>query len=299
MKYLLIGHSVVDHILFDEKEIIKPGGIYYSILGLNSFLSEKDELFLISEIDNTNEYLFKDLYENNINKKYIRMVENIPSVRIKFSEGKIKCDSFDNIDQNLRIDKQINFNEFDGILINMATGFDVTLEDMLYIRKKYNGVIYFDVHMLSHNYDKKKGRRIRLIPDVKEWISCADIIQVNGHEVFSLVEKKNEADIANQVLDEDLKGLIITKGEYGASIFMQENNELKSFSVRGKKNNSKNKVGCGDIFGATFFYFYLQDKNYLKALNAANISAFCSMSYDNINDFKKLKDDTFTKLNKE
>ncbi len=36
MKFLVIGHSVEDHILSDDNEIVKPGGIYYSALALTS-----------------------------------------------------------------------------------------------------------------------------------------------------------------------------------------------------------------------------------------------------------------------
>jgi hypothetical protein len=297
MKFLIIGHSVADNIFLNGKETLKPGGIYYSTLGLNSFGNKNDEIFPLTEIDNANKHLFSELYENRCNNKYIRTLDSIPSINIKISGDSVKCDSFKNIDRNLFINKEIDFIEFDGILVNMATGFDITLEDLRFIRKNYKGLIYLDVHMLSYSFDQNAGRSLRLIPDIEEWISAADIIQVNNHEKWALSEKKNEFEIAEEIVKNGLKCLLITKGGLGSTVFYREANSLKCINYNTKKNNLPKKVGSGDIFGATFFYFYLQDNNLFTAFRVANISAGLSIEYNNINDFVKLKNDTLGKLN--
>lgn len=297
MKFLLIGHSVEDHVLIGEKEIIGPGGIFYATLGLTTFLNPGDELFLVSAIEKRCENLFSFLY-NKINTKYVRYVENMPKVYLRMAQTSQKCENHENITQNLDVKNINNINKFNGILINLITGFDITLQDILNIRKNYNGLIYLDIHTLSRGLEKDHRRPLRLIPDAESWISAADIIQVNEDEIFTLSEKKNEFDAAKEILRTGLRYLIVTKGEFGASILYCEKDELKSIFISSHKNNSANKIGCGDIFGSTFFYFYLQNGDILKALKAANTTAGCSTRYTNIDDFKKLKNDTFSELNK-
>ena len=61
MKLLVIGHTVVDRIITGQDELIKPGGIYYSILGLINFAVDTDEIFLCSILSKSDEYLFSDI----------------------------------------------------------------------------------------------------------------------------------------------------------------------------------------------------------------------------------------------
>lgn len=297
MKFLLIGNSVEDHVHIGEKELISPGGIFYAVLGLSAFLSPDDELFLITSMEKKCENLFSSLYDK-INTKYVRYVMSMPKVHLRIDQTSQSCENHENITQNLDVKNISNLNEFDGILINMITGYDITLQDILNIRKDYDGLIYLDIHTLSRGLEKDHNRPFRLIPEAAEWISAADIVQVNEKEIYSLSEKKNEFDAAKEILEAGLKYLILTKGEFGASILYLEKNELKSVFVASLKKNSSNKIGCGDIFGSTFFYFYIRYGEILKALKAANTSAGCSTRYTNIDDFKRLKDDTFSELNK-
>ena len=48
------------------------------------------------------------------------------------------------------------------------------------------------------------------------------------------------------------------------------NGEVKNLFVKAVRVNSVNKIGCGDIFGAVFFYTYISTNNILVSLNAAN-----------------------------
>ena len=62
MKLLVIGHSVEDHINSEQKEIIKPGGIYYSVSALTS-IAPDDEIFLCTYAEKENYSLFSDAYD--------------------------------------------------------------------------------------------------------------------------------------------------------------------------------------------------------------------------------------------
>ena len=93
-----------------------------------------------------------------------------------------------------------NLNLFDGILINMITGFDFNLEQIKEIRNVYKGLIYIDVHTLSRGLDKNLKREFRLIPFFNEWASSVDIIQVNESELRTISKKTDELEIVKEVI---------------------------------------------------------------------------------------------------
>jgi sugar/nucleoside kinase (ribokinase family) len=90
---------------------------------------------------------------------------------------------------------------------------------------------------------------------------------------------------------------LLQKTKRGAVIYFLENNNLVSESIPALKVNVKNKVGCGDIFGAVFFYTFLKFGDKIKALGSANTAAGLVASYDNFDDIGKLKDDIFARHN--
>ena len=297
MKLLVIGQSVADIIDFNGKRTLKPGGIFYSIIALNNLKENQDKISLVTAVDKKHYLLFKDEYEK-LDEKVFNHVENIPIVHLKIEQEEERHEMYENINQNLGFNIK-DFNLFDGILINMVTGFDITLEQLKDIRKNYKGMIYFDVHTFSRGLDDNMQRYFRVIPDFKEWASNVDIIQVNKNELKTLTEKETEEGIIKEVLSYGIKYLILTLEDNGAKIFFKEDDAVKSIYEPAIKVDLKNKVGCGDVFGAVFFYSYIsqKEKNITKALKRANIAAGCTAFYEDMSEFKNLKKDVFLRLN--
>ena len=295
MKYLIIGHSVEDHIHYNGKNLIKPGGIFYSALSLLNFKDDEDEIFLNTYIQKDNYNLFLDVYEK-FDKKYITSVERIPKVYLNVHDNKERGETYENITANLEI-KADNLNDFDGILINMITGFDVSLEQLKQIRKNYKGTIFLDVHTLSRGLDENYRRNFRIIPQFNEWAESIDILQANENEIKTLFNIEDELSIVKKILDCGVKIFILTKGEKGARIFSLRKREIISMFVPAIKVEIKNKIGCGDVFGSVFFYSYIKTKNIGNALRLANIAAGCSVLYDEVNKYENLKKDVFTRYN--
>ncbi|MHB8579023.1 MAG: carbohydrate kinase family protein [Ignavibacteriaceae bacterium] len=295
MKLLVVGHTVEDHIHYLGENKIKPGGIFYTALTLLNFKDENDEIFLNTSIQKENYHLFSPVFDQ-LDRRYFTFVERIPKVFLKVHNFKEREETYENITAKLEI-LPTDLSQFDGILINMITGFDLTIEQLKEIRKKYQGLIYFDVHTLSRGLDENFHRGFRVILNFREWASLLDIIQVNENELHTLFDTPNEIDIARKVLNCGVKFLIVTKGEAGSKIYCFNNRELTSTFLSSIKIKINNKIGCGDAFGAVFFYAYIQSENYIKALTLANISAGCVVSYDNISEFKNLRKDVFARYN--
>lgn len=294
MKFLIIGHTVEDHIFYrGRNQQVKPGGIYYAAAGMHYFKSDEDEIFLASSIEDENYYLFRDVYDG-INKKYLYKVPAIPKVHLNVFDNKERHEHYENITDKLEIDFSC-LNEFDGIFINIVTGFDISAEDIINIRKHYSGKIYIDIHSLSRGLEPNYVRNFRPIPDVDKWLSSVDILQANENEILTLSKYKDELSIAKELFSHGIKIFINTKGDKGTTLISSEETGISVFDVPPINIKTENRIGCGDVFGAVFFYSYIKFGDKIKALNLANIAGGCIASYQNINQMKSLKKDVFSR----
>lgn len=271
MKLLVIGHSVLDFIRKEDKALIKAGGIFYTIAALNRFSNKNDQIYLCSFYDDSTYNYFSQEFDKT-QKNYLKKIDKIPRVHLNLFKDIERHEYYENITENLSVNFY-NLNEFDGILINMITGFDITLDQLQGIRKQYSGLIFIDIHTLSRGLTEDYRREFRIIPYVKQWIESVDIIQINQHELFTLSEKKDEIEIVNEVFSYGIKIICVTKGEVGAKIYFRKSNEIISYFVAANKFNNPNVIGCGDVFGAAFFYNYIESKSETKSLDKAVLAA--------------------------
>lgn len=294
MKLLVIGHSVVDYINSSGAVIQQPGGIHYSALTLSLIKKDNDEIFLCTSMQKSFEHLFEETYKK-LNEKYIRYVDAIPEVHLDIFDKCERGEHYKNITKKLKISFD-DLKSYDGILINMITGFDIDLEQMIEIRKNYNGPIYFDVHTFSRGLSPDGKREFRKTPEFDKWAALLDIIQVNQTELLTISEYESEPEIVKHILELGVKYLVVTKEKQGARVYFNRKGDINSIFYSSLKVKSKNKVGCGDVFGASFFYNYLLINKINKALELANITAGITASYSNLNDFRNLKNDIVGKL---
>ena len=296
MNILVFGHSVIDKINYGKDEIIKPGGIFYTTAALANITESSDNIYVCTTIDKINENLFSSVFKK-IKPNYLSYSANIPTVKLNIYDNKEREETYENVSGNLQFNIS-NLNRFDGILINMVTGFDISLKQIMEIRKNYNGIIYFDVHTFSRGLDSEMKRNFRRITDFIEWAKCVDIIQANELEVKTLSPKINEEEIARELIGYGVKQLVVTKGDKGAKVYFSENIFLSSEEIPALDVKPVNKVGCGDVFGAVYFYNYIRNKNLIEALTLANIAAGTSATYSDIDDYLNLKNDVFARYNK-
>ncbi|MFO7523848.1 MAG: carbohydrate kinase family protein [Ignavibacteriaceae bacterium] len=287
MKLLIIGHSVADIMDKDGAKIIQPGGIFYTASILKILSSADDEIFLCTQVDDQYYHLYKNVYEG-FDLTFLEKVSSIPVVELTLSGHFERKEHYKNISGKLNIDFT-KLKDFDSILINMITGFDIDLEQIKNIRQTSNAIIYFDVHTLSRGMDKYMHREFRQIPEFDQWARNIDIIQCNQHEIFSLSEKQNEYEIIEELFSYGVKVVCLTKGESGVRVFYSHKNEITSYFRPVKQVSSNNKVGCGDAFGAAFFYGYISHRNIFKAAESASSSAEFTASIMQLSEIRNLK----------
>jgi sugar/nucleoside kinase (ribokinase family) len=297
MNILVIGHSVVDKIIDKGNVSIKPGGIFYTVASLLSQLQNDDKLYLCTELDEANEKLFMDFYDQAV-KEYVYKVDSIQQVELKIESISERKETYSQISKNLTVPSN-NLNRFDGILINMISGYDISLAQLEKLRNNYLGLIYFDVHTLSRGIDKNLNRIFRRIENFNKWAECINILQANESELLTLSDKKDEDQIIEELFSFGIKLIIITRAERGATVYFREDGVTKIFNKDALKVKLTNKVGCGDVFGAVYFHNYIKNKNVTLALELANLFAGISSTYSKVNDYLYLKRDANKQISKE
>ena len=293
MNFLLIGQSVEDHILKDGSETIQPGGIYYTTAALLELMDKEDSFRLCTSMRKDKLKLFSPAYDL-IDKSCFNFVDDIPVITLTLHPDKERDEAYKNL--SLSIDLKItDYSVYDGILINMITGFDIGAEQLGKIRKSCSGIVYMDVHSLARQKSLDDNiRKHSLIHNFAEWAECLDVMQVNRNELLSLSLKQVEEEIAGEVITRDKQYLIVTKENEGAVLYYKSGGHLKSIAKPGLKVPVNNTVGCGDVFGASFFYFFCKNRNPEQALAYAVKASGLMVSYNNLEQIKNLKKDVLS-----
>ena len=178
----------------------------------------------------------------------------------------------------------------------MITGFDITPGQIEQIRGDFKGPIYFDVHTLARGLDDKGNRNFRIIPEFEKWAENVDILQANDVEFSSLFDFESEKKVIQKLFECGIKILLITKGKLGVRAYYEKRGEVVSIFLSSLKMQIKNRVGCGDVFGAAFFYNYIMHQDINKALKLANIAGGCVASYNNLQNFERLRTDVYERV---
>lgn len=293
MKLLVIGHSVEDHFSVNGNNVVKPGGIFYTALALQKFKSEEDAIYLNTSVSEENYKLFSNLYDS-LPHDFFSNVERIPKVFLTLHDFKERGETYESISKKLAV-KTENLKQFDGILINMITGFDIDPVQLQEIRNNYKGKIFLDIHTLSRGLDENLKRNFRPVPEFDKWASATDIIQVNENEIKTISDKPNEFEMAEEILHKGIKILLVTKGEKGARLYRLKDGEIYSVFKPAIKVTAVNKIGCGDVFGSVFFYNYIKTADELISLEIANIAAGFSATYNDFENYDMLRQDVFSR----
>lgn len=163
----------------------------------------------------------------------------------------------------------------DGILINMASGFDLTLETLDYIRMQVRdqGIpIHFDFHSLTLGIDGEQRRFRRPLTDWRRWCFMNHSVQMNEQEALGLsAERYDEPTLINQLLPLMVQALIITRGERGATLIRQEHKKTFRHEIPAVPSREVvETTGCGDVFGTAWFIGAIRTKDSITAAAIAS-----------------------------
>jgi len=182
--------------------------------------------------------------------------------------------------------------KLDALYVNFLSGWELDLETTLLLRQHFAGPIYCDLHMLAWAVQPGGLRTLRPIPNVREWCSCFDLLQVNEDEMTMLAP--DPMALAATALHAGVQSLVVTLGKRGAVYFAAPDFDrisdlprrrdhassiapslgpMRTALVPANAVNGVDPTGCGDVWGATYFSRLLAGDNLDAAIHAAHRAA--------------------------
>jgi sugar/nucleoside kinase (ribokinase family) len=182
----------------------------------------------------------------------------------------------------------------DALYVNFLSGWEIDVETAQLIRGSFTGPIYCDLHMLAWAVQPDGERTLRAIPNVREWCSSFDFMQVNEDEMTMLAP--DPLALAATALHAGVQSLSVTMGKRGAVYFAAPGFErlngmsrsaplsaslgpLRTELIPAEHVEPGDPTGCGDVWGATQFSRLLAGDNLNAAIHAANRAAARNVSH--------------------
>lgn len=295
MKITVIGHFCLD--IFhradgvEEKEL---GGIYHSVAALANLASDRDTIFPVFGIGETE---FEEV------RAALSQYKNIDLSGIfQFTGGSNYVHYYDdgshertlNISAPIPLSHVKKFLNVDGVYINMISGYDITVETIDEIRLDLRGEkvpIHLDVHSLTLCVNHDGTRTRKPMAAWRRWCFMTDSVQMNDEEANGMsVEHFNDEHLAKQMIPLMVKAFVITRGKKGATVYQEDHKHLYTTDISNDPNaDPVSTIGSGDIFGASFFYSYLKKKNYIDAAKFAQSATAHSTKFSLSEKHKQLK----------
>jgi pfkB family carbohydrate kinase len=177
-------------------------------------------------------------------------------------------------------------NDIDALYINLISGFELDLETAQLIRQHFRGPIYCDLHSLLLAVQPDGMRTLQPLPNPAAWCRCFDFIQVNEGEMSMMTS--DPMALAATAFAEGVSSIAITLGSRGVVYFaapeFERISDLKR-SVIGanlgairtarvpakprRHSGPGDPIGCGDVWGATYFSRLLAGDNLDSAIDRA------------------------------
>ncbi len=298
MKFTVIGHFCVD-ISHNKNgsETKQYGGIYNVVSALANIASEKDTIIPVFGVGEREFYGVKDKLSrySNVDCSAMYSYAGESNQMHLYAQGKQQTLCSKHIGAPIPFKKIEPYLNAHGVLINMESGSDISLETLdeirLAIREKKTA-LHLDMHNLTLGTNPDYSRFPRQMSDWRRWCFMVNSIQLNENEAAHLaMETYDNEMLAKQMLPLMVNALCITRGANGVTVYQQEHKKLLTETIEGVAvKNVVDDSASGDIFGAAFFYNTCSSQNNVEAARLANAKAATSVSYSGEEKFLMLKE---------
>ncbi len=311
MKLAVIGEPCMDYIHRGSETTEKQfGGILYSLVSLAVISKGSATVYPVmnlgeDEFENVTGFLSKF---NNIDQTFIRKTAHKTRVVNLFYKDK---DSVLNVSTKKTYDREENSTQptlpveyeqvkdalgfLDGILVNLVSGVDITLDSLSRIRNDFGGYIHMDLHNLVMQTFPDGTRKQLPVKDWRNWVNLCNTLQMNESEISILTgENVTEYETAEKILkDNKVSSIVVTRGRSGVSMYeLNEGRSGRTDLPRVDSPKFIDSTGCGDVFAASFFcrnsITNRQDPR--AALQFANKMASLNASLHGVEELQQLRE---------
>lgn len=280
-KIALIGTFIRDRIIpLEGPEVQCLGGLYHSLAYTSLLAGSEFQIIPVARIGKDYfpkvKEVLSEFYNIDLSNIIVEQRENT-AVTLRYRTPTTRDEITSPPMQSLQANELRGVLDADGILVNLISGDDVTLEALQWLSEKSEGIIYLDFHSRALGIDALGRRFYRKPVNWQAWLKACDFVQMNEGEAACLCGK-NELSVFREFLREmlnspKLKGMFITLGESGVLAGMKNEKgqqEIQYIFAHSCDVMIRDIIGCGDAFGAAFFTHYLTKRNFWQATEFAN-----------------------------
>lgn len=282
MKILVLGHLSIDRRHGQDGSVHQEwGGIANAIGMLGSIAGKSDTVIPVSGVSRADYGPFctwagafaqvdtSGIYATEAPTNTVDFYEQESGLRASCAHAIADAIPFERVRKFLGVD---------GILINMVSGSDITLETLDLIRMEVrpkSTPIHFDYHNLTTGVGENRLRLRRPLPEWRRWAFMVSSLQLNEAEAAGLtVEGMGEEQLAGHLLTLGTSAVVITRGPRGATLYVNDRKKvLRRDAEPIPAKEAVDPTGLGDIFGAAFLYKSLGSTDLFGALEFAHMAA--------------------------
>lgn len=290
--------TVVGHLCFDaihrkdargeDQSHESVGGIYFTVATLSQLMSGTDSVvpvfgvgakeypMVLEQFSRMPHVSTDGLFSYDGPSNRVHLFYNGQQSRTECSKHIAPPIPFDRIRPHLA--------NADGVLINMISGFDITLETLDQIRmetRRRSTPLHFDFHSLTLGIDGNATRFRRPVADWRRWCFMLHSVQMSNEEAAGLTaEAYDERALIHQIMTLMVSSVVITRGERGAILARLAGKKVAIDTIPGiPAPPPADPTGCGDVFGAAFFHRSLSSHDPLEAATFANSIAALNATF--------------------
>lgn len=266
MRILVLGHLAVDvdHVS-DTEASEQPAGIYRTVAALSALREPQDTIVPVCAVPRDEYRPLVDRFEALPGVETIGLYQSdAPVHRVHFYRGPDGSTTVcaREIGQAIPFERIKKFLDVQGILINMTSGSDLSLDTLDEIRlavRPKGTPIHLDLHNLARGVNDRFERILRPLPEWRRWTFMVDTVQGTEEEIkaLSAVTQTEEAMVA-QLFTLCVKRLLVTRGSRGATLYRNERKQTYREDIPAAVAVDQDAVGAGDVCAAAFMMSLLR-----------------------------------------
>jgi sugar/nucleoside kinase (ribokinase family) len=282
MTVTVIGHLCLDEIHHGDGRISGSyGGIYFTVATLARVLPAGDTVRPVFGVGKAEYQQFLETLgalPNVDTSGIFRMQGPTNRVSLRYESGPERIEVSRDISDPVPWKKIQPALDTDLVLVNMISGYDITLETLDEIRMKTrdrNIPVFFDLHSLTLGVRENSQRFRRSLEAWRRWLFMLHTVQMNEAEADALTpERYDEANLVKQALALNTRALCITRGSGGCTVYVNDRKHINRSDFPGvPADGPVDPTGCGDVFGAAYCAHLVHSGNPVAAAEYANTVA--------------------------